>query len=349
MAITNFVPEVWSATLLSILRKTLVFASPAVVNRNYEGDISAYGDTVHIVSIADPTIVDYTKDSDLTVEVLTDEDQALVIDQAKAFAFEVDDIDMRQSRNGGALMTEAASRSAYRLADVADQYLAAKMAAGAGTALGVIDASSTATNVYDELLVPMSVALKQQNVPAGSRFLIVSPDVYGKLQLDQRFILQNESGTDALHSGQVGMAAGFTIYESNNAFQGNRTSVTAAGTSGQATVVGAAGTFSQGDVGLSVTGTGVGSNAKVNSVSADGATATLSANNSGAVTSVNLAGGGSYAYAGSNIATSYAEQINKVEAFRPEKRFADALKGLHLYGGRVVRPEALVVASVKTS
>ena len=49
------------------------------------------------------------------------------------------------------------------------------------------------------------------------------------------------------------------------------------------------------------------------------------------------------------MATSYAEQINSVEAFRMEKRFADALKGLHLYGAKVVRPEALVVASVKTS
>jgi hypothetical protein len=55
------------------------------------------------------------------------------------------------------------------------------------------------------------------------------------------------------------------------------------------------------------------------------------------------------AIAGSSIATTYAEQINKVEAFRPEKRFADALKGLHLYGAKVVRPEALVVASVKVA
>ena len=39
----------------------------------------------------------------------------------------------------------------------------------------------------------------------------------------------------------------------------------------------------------------------------------------------------------------------KVEAFRPEKRFADALKGLHLYGAKVVRGSALVAASVKVS
>ncbi|SNR33057.1 P22 phage major capsid protein family protein [Blastococcus mobilis] len=46
-------------------------------------------------------------------------------------------------------------------------------------------------------------------------------------------------------------------------------------------------------------------------------------------------------------ARSYAEQISETEAYRPEKRFADALKGLHVYGGKVVRPEALAVAHVK--
>lgn len=52
--------------------------------------------------------------------------------------------------------------------------------------------------------------------------------------------------------------------------------------------------------------------------------------------------------AGVDLATTYAEQIRKVEAYRPEKRFADAVKGLHLYGAKVVRPAALamVVADV---
>lgn len=45
--------------------------------------------------------------------------------------------------------------------------------------------------------------------------------------------------------------------------------------------------------------------------------------------------------AGTSQAISYAEQINKVEAFRPERRFADAVKGLHLYGAKVIRPAAL--------
>jgi hypothetical protein len=43
---------------------------------------------------------------------------------------------------------------------------------------------------------------------------------------------------------------------------------------------------------------------------------------------------------------AYVEQIRKTEAYRPERRFADAVKGLHLYGAKVVRPELLAVATV---
>lgn len=286
MAVTKFQPEVWSATLLSILSKNLVYAGAPCVNRNYEGEISAYGDTVHIVSVADPTIVNYTKDTDLTVEVLTDSEQLLTIDQAKAFAFEVDDIDMRQARNGGALMTEAASRSAFGLRDVADTYVAGLMKAGVGSKIddgtNAITISTTATDAYDKVLVPMSVTLDEANVPSEGRFVVVTPAFYGKLLLDSRFIKANESGTDALHNGVVGDAAGFRILKSNNVPAGTIASTKAL-------------------------------------------------------------------IAGSSIATSYAEQINKVEAFRPEKRFADALKGLHLYGGKVVRGEALVSADVTVS
>lgn len=47
--------------------------------------------------------------------------------------------------------------------------------------------------------------------------------------------------------------------------------------------------------------------------------------------------------AGHDIAVSYAEQILEVEAYRPEKRFSDAVKGLHVYGAKVVRPSNLAM------
>lgn len=42
-------------------------------------------------------------------------------------------------------------------------------------------------------------------------------------------------------------------------------------------------------------------------------------------------------------AVAFAEQINKVEPYRPQDAFEDALKGLYLFGGLVTRPEEIVV------
>ena len=47
--------------------------------------------------------------------------------------------------------------------------------------------------------------------------------------------------------------------------------------------------------------------------------------------------------AGTNRAASFAEQILKTEAYRPEKRFSDAVKGLHVYGAKVTQGKALSV------
>ncbi len=45
--------------------------------------------------------------------------------------------------------------------------------------------------------------------------------------------------------------------------------------------------------------------------------------------------------AGHSVATSYVEQIVDLQTYKPEKRFGDAVKGLHVYGGKVVRPTSL--------
>ena len=46
-------------------------------------------------------------------------------------------------------------------------------------------------------------------------------------------------------------------------------------------------------------------------------------------------------------AIAFAEQISEVEAYRPEKRFADAVKGLHLYGAKVVYPQEFMLLNIK--
>jgi hypothetical protein len=47
--------------------------------------------------------------------------------------------------------------------------------------------------------------------------------------------------------------------------------------------------------------------------------------------------------AGTNEAISFAQQLVNVEAYRPEKAFRDAIKGLQVYGGKVLQPKALCV------
>jgi hypothetical protein len=47
--------------------------------------------------------------------------------------------------------------------------------------------------------------------------------------------------------------------------------------------------------------------------------------------------------AGTSMAISMADQIVLTVAYTPEKRFGDAVKGLHVWGTKVVRPQALAV------
>ena len=353
MSITLFQPVVWSANLLNTLDKSLVYAGAPCSNRDYEGEISAFGSSVKITHIGDPTIAPYTKDTNLgDPEALTDDQQTLLIDQQNSFNFQVDDIDKAQVRNSGGLMNEATKRAGFGLRDAADKSAAAKMAAAAGKGLGVIDASATASNVYDSVLVPASVALDEANVPEELRWIVLPPAVYGKLQLDARFIKQNESGTDALHNGKVGDAAGFRIYKSNNApLAASHAIADVVTTSGNKILTSASGGFRQSDIGSAITGTGIGASSVILTVNAAGTSATVDVNStaSGTVTGTVAAGANKLVIAGSQIAHSFAQQILEIQAYKPEKRFGDALKGLHVFGSKVTRREALVVAGVKTA
>lgn len=277
MAITNFIPQIWSARLLENLRKNLVFGS--VVNRDYEGDVR-YGNTVKINNVGPITIFDYTRNQDLPApQELSGDQRTLVIDQAKAFNFLIDDVDAAQANVK--LMDNAMQEAAYALADTADQFLASQYVYAAN-AIGddTTPVVPTATTAY-ELLVDAAIKLDEANIPRANRWAVVPPWFYGLLLKDDRFVKFTASADRVLRTGEVGEAAGFTIYTSNNI-----------------------------------------------------------ANTSGAKYKI---------MCGHPMAITYAEQIEKVEAYRPEKRFADAVKGLHVYGAKVIRPEALVVITANKS
>ncbi|MBW3088822.1 coat protein [Bifidobacterium sp. 82T24] len=282
MAITNFIPEVWSAQILVELQKSLVYGS--AVNRDYEGDIANYGDTVHITGIAHISVGDYTPHTDIAIEAATDRDAGeLVIDQSKYFAFEVDDVEKRQSMND--LSARYSEDAAYQLRDLADQYVAGLMAKGAKSKLDPLS-GATATKAYDAI-VDLATALDKQNVPDLGRWVIVNPDFYGLLRKDNRFITGSDAAHNTLLNGVVGEIAGMTILKSNN------TPAATGGTEDAPT--------DEGNVII----------------------------------------------AGTNAATTFAEQIAKVEAARKEKGFDDIVKGLHLYGAKVVRPECLATVTFK--
>jgi hypothetical protein len=286
MAITRFRPEIWSAVLLMALRKSLVYAQPGVVNRDYEGEIAQAGDTVRITSISDPTVSTYTPNvTSISPEELTDAQRTLTVDQAKYFAFYVDDIDARQAK--GDVMPQAIGRAAYKLRDQADQYVASLYtgiqsanAVNTGSTVTFTAVGSTATEeFYNKALIPLKVKLDEANVPSEGRYAIVPPWGHAMLLLSSLFSRVDGAGAAAAgRNAMVGRAAGFDILVSNN------TPVPAA--------------------------------------------------------SRNIV------TAGVDSALSFAEQINQVQAYQPEAKFADAVKGLYLYGAKLVRPDAMAYADV---
>lgn len=214
MAITFFQPEIWSANILVGLRNLLVYGQPGIINRDYEGDLAQAGDTVHIVSFNDPAVRNYTKNTDITWDLLTDIDRTLVVDQGDYFAFTVDDIDKRQALPG--FIASAAQGAAYNLADAADSYLSGIMSAGvdAGNDLGAVAVNSP-DSAYG-LLIDLRTALTKAAVPSVGRWVVVPPELYAYLLQDNRFIDASASGsTEALRNGVVGRAAGFDVLESN--------------------------------------------------------------------------------------------------------------------------------------
>lgn len=215
--IGDFIPEIWSARILETMRAALVYGGPQVVNRDYEGDIAQAGDTVHVTNFSDPTIGTYTAETDITVESITDDTAALAIDQAKYFAFDVDDISRRQALPG---WVESVTRAgAYKLAETIDSYLSGLMYTavnGTGNDLGDVTLDISNNDTYGQF-VNLRTLLANDNVPAQGRFVIVPPEIYAALLQDPRFIDASASadGGSALRNGFVGRVAGFDVFESN--------------------------------------------------------------------------------------------------------------------------------------
>ena len=61
---------------------------------------------------------------------------------------------------------------------------------------------------------------------------------------------------------------------------------------------------------------------------------------------IKVEGGVHRCVARTSRAIAYAEQLNTVKAYEPELRHGDAVKGLHLYGAKIVYPKEMVFINV---
>ena len=85
-----FIPEIWSGKLLEKFYAATVLA--AIANTDYEGEIKNKGDTVHIRTRPTITIADYEADQDLAIQRPSSNMIDLTIDQAKYFNLALDDV-----------------------------------------------------------------------------------------------------------------------------------------------------------------------------------------------------------------------------------------------------------------
>lgn len=270
MSLQNFIPTVWAAGIQRELEARYVYAS--LVNRDYEGDVSAYGDTVKINTVGDITVGDYVKNTTvITPEFLDSTQQELNIDQAKYFAFVIDDIDQAQTQPK--VMAEAIRKSSRGLSGVADTFIRDLMVAGASLTHDNLALDST--NIAD-YMGSVNQKLDEANVE-GERFIVVPPWLRKLIVISYQGNTQSE---EVMRNGFVGEYFGLNVYMS-----------------------------------------------------------TLTAKD--AVNENDLV------IAGTRAGTTMAEQIVSMEAYRPESSFSDAVKGLHVYGAKVVEGNALLLSEVK--
>jgi hypothetical protein len=269
MAVDNFISEVWSKKLLKVFDKTVVMAN--LVNREFEGEITAAGDTVRVRTFGNVTINDYTRDMTISYQALTDPMQTMTIDQQKYFAFKVDDLDKAQANVD--ILEGYASRAAIAIRDVVDSRLVAHYAdVDAGNIIGTNGApiTLTKTNIYS-YITQLGELLDNANMPQEGRNLMITPKFKTMLLQSDEFTRATSLGDSVIQNGYIGNVAGFAVHVTTN-------------------------------------------NPAVSGV-------------------VNI-----LAFTSDFI--SFASQVSKVETVRPHNMFADAVKGLYLYGSKVFFPKA---------
>ena len=337
----NFSPVIYSKQVQLAFRKSTVVGS--ITNSDYFGEISAMGDTVRIIKEPEITVKEYARGAQITPQDLDDEDFTLVVDKANYFAFKMDDIEEAHSHVNFSQL--ASDRAAYRLADQYDQevlgYLSgfkqSSISSLAGTANDTVSGSkAVSTAGSDELLTSMKLRKDSfgniTTSSAGDHSIPLAPRMGGATSqatatatplqviarmgrlLDTQFV-DAQGRWLVLHPTFVEILKDEDSRLLNADF----------GESGGLRAGLSVGRIHGFDVYMSnnlpSVGTGPGTSGSDNQNS-----------NYGVIV------------AGHSSAVATAEQINKTEPYRDPDSFADIVRGMHLYGRKILRPEALVTA-----
>tara|TARA_R100001015_G_C4627974_1_gene187840 strand:- start:76 stop:1044 length:969 start_codon:yes stop_codon:yes gene_type:complete len=229
-----FLPAVYSKKVLNFFRKASV--AEAITNTDYSGEIASYGDSVNIIKEPVISVSAYTRNTDTTETRLTDQETSLVVDQANAFKFIVDDIETKMSHVN--FKEVASSSAAYALKDAFDLNVITAMLAGSTTNVLGADAAHEDGDGLDQTADPVDIGfdsgetdpldvlarmarlLDDANVPEEGRWFIAAPDFYEKLGNSSSKLLSVDfnAGQGSIRNGLVssGKLRGFDMYKSNN-------------------------------------------------------------------------------------------------------------------------------------
>ena len=332
----NFSPVIYSKQVQLAFRKSAV--AEAITNSDYFGEITQMGDSVKIIKEPEITVKAYARGSVITPQDLDDEDFTLTIDKANYYAFKVDDIEEAHSHIN--FQQLASDRAAYRLADQFDQdvlgYMSGyKQSAIHGTPNAVNDVTngtvSVATAGTDELLSSMKIDAASFGGSSGDALALqprtggatdstpAAGDTFPLTVIARMSRLLDQQNVDSNGRWLVVDPVFMELLKDEDSRLFNADF----GGSG----------LQNGQVGTQIHGFTVYTSNNLPSLGTGPATTgTNSSTNFGVIV------------AGHSSAVATAEQINKTETYRDPDSFSDIVRGMHLYGRKILRPEALVNA-----
>ena len=335
---SNWSPVIYSKQAQIALRKAAV--TNAITNNSYFGEIANQGDVVRIQKEPDVTVTALERHTAISVEKIANEDFSLTIDKANYFAFKMDDIEDQFANVD--YVSLAADRAAYKMADAMDadvlSYLSGYSTAGVAITTTSGDAQhDTPANLTGEWLTAnhldatdfssltiSSTATAGDSIPLAPRLpgaTALSTTTVSPLTVVARMARQMDTANvDSRGRWMVVDPVFIEMLKDEDSRLLNA------------------------DFG----GSGLMNGLVLNNLHGFRVYVSnnLPAAGTGAGTSGTSAQSTNYGVvvAGQEEAVASAEQINKVENYRDPDSFADIVRGMHLYGRKILRPEALITA-----